>query len=270
MAGWITILVVAIVRWSDVQRSLRPGLIVAAAVLALSLPGFVFSVVFLDMSAMLPPALKSVAPYLGWLTLVMGFVFMLIGVAHTVLQVGLSDLAVPDRSAFPFLSRAAGAFGGWGWAALIGVAGGFGSTFLFHVMGVKAGSAVEMMQKMFPGIESYSPIVVMVAFLPAFLAAAVGEEVLYRGVLQGWLARGLGNGTAGLAVAIVVSSVLWALAHAANASPMLPKLMQVVLLGFAFGAIARRWSVEASIVAHACLNVSAVAGAMILTGLGKA
>jgi membrane protease YdiL (CAAX protease family) len=269
LAGWVAILVVGIVRWSDIRPSLRPGVVVAGMAFALSLPGFVITAVFMDLSALLPPIIRGLAPYLSWMSVIMGFAFTIIGTAHIVLQVGLATLAVPGRAAFPLLTRAPDPFRGWVWAAVFGIAAGLLSTWLFHVMGIKAGSATEMLQKMFPGLDSYPPIVVMLAFVPAFLAAALTEEVLYRGVLQAWLARALGDGRAAVLAAILVTSVLWAMAHAANASPMLPKLLQVLLLGFALGGLARRYGVEASIVGHAALNLTAVAGAALLTALGK-
>lgn len=252
------------------RLSLRTGVIVAAVALALSLPGFAISVMFLDLSALLPPTMRWMAPYMTWGGLVFAFIFMLVGTAHLVLQVGLAGLASPERNAFPLLSRAPSPFRGWGWALLVGVVGGFGSALVFRAMDVKVGSAMEALLKMFPGLHDYPPVVLMFAFLPALLAAALTEEVLYRGVLQGWLTRLLGDGAAAAAFAILVTSALWAVAHAGNVSPMLPKLSQILLLGFALGAIARRYGVEASIVGHAVLNTAAVAAAVLLHALGKA
>jgi membrane protease YdiL (CAAX protease family) len=105
---------------------------------------------------------------------------------------------------------------------------------------------------------------VVLAFTPALIAAAVYEEILYRGVLQAWLVRWLGESSGRVAASMAITSIVWALAHAGNADPMLPKLIQVMLLGFLFGGIARRYSVEASILAHTSLNVVAAIGAMLV------
>ena len=90
------------------------------------------------------------------------------------------------------------------------------------------------------------------------IAAAIMEEILFRGLLQTWLVRIFGPGPASVAAAIVLTSLVWAIAHAANATPMLPKLLQVFVLGLLLGALVRRYDVEACIVAHATLNVVAV------------
>ncbi len=48
------------------------------------------------------------------------------------------------------------------------------------------------------------------------------------------------------------------LGHYADTDPAWPKMIQVMLLGLALGALSRRTSVEAAIVAHVALNVVSV------------
>lgn len=255
---WVAILVAGIVRWQDVRGALKPGVILGLLVLALSVPGVVAGFVFLDLGSVLPPMLSELHSYLAILILVSGVVSLLIGVAHTVLRVGLAELATGERSAFPLLFQRAGACRGWLLAAAAGVLASLLSYAAFSLGGVKAGFAFELAKTLYPALFERPRAFAFLVFGPTLLAAAVSEEILYRGVIQAWLLRWLGQGRGAAFGAIAVSAAFWALGHTANATPMLPKLIQVLALGFAFGAIARRYSVEASIVAHLTLNATAI------------
>ncbi|MBI5543860.1 MAG: CPBP family intramembrane metalloprotease [Deltaproteobacteria bacterium] len=102
---------------------------------------------------------------------------------------------------------------------------------------------------------SSGPAIVLGTF--AFvLGAAVSEEILFRGLVQGWLARLLGRSVVSVVSAIVVTSALWALIHMFNTTSASWKLAQIFLIGLALGELARRYSVEASICAHVTLNVT--------------
>ena len=96
------------------------------------------------------------------------------------------------------------------------------------------------------------------------LLAAVTEELLFRGLVQGWLTRWLGGSRRAVVLAVGVSAALWALAHWGNTDHPGLKLLQIFLVGLGLGALARRYSVEASIVAHAAFNLVAVASWMLL------
>jgi membrane protease YdiL (CAAX protease family) len=261
--GWVVILVTAIVRWSDTRLYLREGVILGVLFLVLSLPGTILSAVFLDLSKMLPPNLVGVGPMLGALASVMSFVFLLVGAVHIPLKAAVASMATPERSPFPLLSGRGERYRGWTVAVAIGGIAGVISIVVFDVLGIKAGSAFQMFQMMFPGLSAHPRPLVVLASIPALIAAAVYEEILYRGVLQAWLVRWLGDSSGRVAASIALTSIVWAVAHAANADPMLPKLIQIVLLGFLFGGLARRYSVEASIMAHIALNVMAAIGGVL-------
>jgi membrane protease YdiL (CAAX protease family) len=261
---WLTILVAGILRWSDVRRSLRPSLILALVVLGLSLPGTIIGCVFLDLRSLLPSASEAARTYLWILIVAMSAVSLILQAAHTVLRVGLAKLATGGGKAFPLLDGQTEARRGWTLAALVGLAAAVVSVVAFHLGGVTSGFAFEIVKRMYPAFVSRPRAFVSLVSLPAFLAAAVVEEVLYRGVLQAWLVRWLGPSRTSVAGAIAVTSAFWALGHAANTTPLVPKLVQVFLLGCLFGWLARRYSIEASIAAHVTLNVTALALWLVL------
>ncbi len=93
----------------------------------------------------------------------------------------------------------------------------------------------------------------------AITAVALGEELTYRGVLFGWLQRLFGReGRAGVAMAAVLTSLVWAAAHIPNTDAPLVKCAQIFVLGLFFCWFARKWCLEAAIAAHAALNLSAL------------
>jgi membrane protease YdiL (CAAX protease family) len=82
------------------------------------------------------------------------------------------------------------------------------------------------------------------------VAAAVGEELLFRGALQP-------------RIGILLSTVLWAsfhLQYTCNGLPAAPQLI-IVALGFVFGALRRWGGLWAAIVAHAVYDATILLGA---------
>lgn len=258
LAGWITVLVVAIVRWGDTRPRLGTGIKLASVFLALSLPGAIAVLLFLDLSQVLPPRLPRVVYRLGSLAGALNLLLLLLSAAHLVLEVAVADMAVPGRRPFPFASKGGRRFAGWTLGALVGIVGAVVSAVILYRLHVRQGEAIDIMFRMLPKLREYSSLRISLLFLPTALAAAVAEEVLYRGVLQAWLIRWLGATRSGVAVGIAVTSFLWALPHIPNTDSVVAKLTQVFILGLLFGWLARRYSVEASMVAHLCLNLSSV------------
>jgi membrane protease YdiL (CAAX protease family) len=258
-AAWIAILVVGVMRWSEIRPSLRTGAILAAIAFVLSVPWTVITAFYLDLSKMIPAEVRRLAPVLQAIVSVNAAFSLLTTAAHTVLKVGVAGLVAREgRPPFPLLSRAGAVFRGWPIAAVAGLACGALSVFAFAWLDVKPGDVFRFMDATMPGLQTMPKPWLFLAFLPTLLAAAVSEEILFRGVIQPWLARLFGETTPGLVLAMALTSAMWAIAHAMNATPLVPKLVQVFLLGFVLGGIARRYSVEASIVAHGVLNVTAV------------
>jgi membrane protease YdiL (CAAX protease family) len=260
----IAVLIAAIVLWKKIRPSLAVGLLLFGVLLLLRLPSIVASLVYIDPGTLLPDG-ASQAMQLGakvgfYFGMVVGLGGALLGVLHGCLQVGMAELAAAPGSAFPVLLRRKGRFKGWHVAAMIGLLSGAVSVGLFALLDVELGDAVRQFQKLMPGLYEQPVWLLYSISLPAALAMAVAEEVLFRGVIQAWIIRLLGGGRWAAIVGIVSASLLWTIGHAANAEPLWIKLTQIFCLGLLFGWLARRWSVEAAIVAHLGLNLVAIGG----------
>lgn len=266
VAGAIAVVVVSIVRWEAARRHLREGLRLAALVCVLSLPTTVMVAILLELGPILPEPARWITPYLSVFVAVAMALTLVVSSALLVLKVAVAGLAAPERHPFPLSAGRRPRFEGWSTAALLGFAGGGLSTAVFHLLEVAPGKAIEQAFAAMPRIEEYSAATVSFFMLPAFLAAAVAEEILYRGVLQAWVARALRGRRFGIGIAVTVASAAWAAAHAPNADPLAIKLGQVFLIGLFLGWLSWRHSVEASIVAHASLNVTSVVAGVLLMG----
>lgn len=105
-----------------------------------------------------------------------------------------------------------------------------------------------------PGIEALTqnlnwPVAILVA-----LGAGIGEEILFRGVLQRWI------GVWGQAIA-------FGLAHAGNA--YVPQVLFAAGLGVAFGMLYKRgWSLVSLMVAHAVYDFVLLALTLLYPELG--
>ena len=62
-----------------------------------------------------------------------------------------------------------------------------------------------------PGAYEFTAVMNAQVLLDGF---AIAEEITFRGVLQGWLARILGGRSGAVMVAVVITSLVWALGHA--------------------------------------------------------
>jgi hypothetical protein len=89
-------------------------------------------------------------------------------------------------------------------------------------------------------------------------AAAIGEEVIYRlfalmALFQ--LLRRAMNKNVAMFLAILISSMLWALGHVGYpVFPAISRFVEVTLLGFLFSAIFLRFGLVTSILVHAVIN----------------
>lgn len=93
------------------------------------------------------------------------------------------------------------------------------------------------------------PVVVVVA-----LCAGIGEEILFRGVLQRWLG-------------VWGQGLVFGLAHASNAYP--PQVLFAFGLGVVFGYLYKRgWSLVSLMVAHALYDFTLLAIALLYPELG--
>ena len=249
MLAWIVVLVLGIARWKQVRRSLRAGLLFGSALLLVKLPGFVAVMVYLD---------DSIGMRIG---VGFAFVFLIVGVFHGAIQIGLAQWLAAPRNAYPTLLCDGRRFAGWGLGAGLGLAAAVVTVPVFHLLGVEAGPLQQLLERLMPAVLEAPAVVRTTIAVFGVTAAAVGEEMIFRGVIQPGLTRLMGGSAAALVTAVLVTSAVWAVGHAANAEPIWVKLVQIFLLGLVFGWLARRHSVEAAIVAHIGLNLGSLAAA---------
>jgi membrane protease YdiL (CAAX protease family) len=167
-----------------------------------------------------------------------------------------------QSNAYPLLSRAKERFGGWGLACMFGTVSGVVTAFVFQALEIKEGQSITwMVETLMPGLSDVPLWGQYALALPTLLAYAIAEEVTYRGILQGWISRLLGDKRGAVIIAVVITSIAWAIAHASNTDAIGIKLTQIFLLGLAFGWLARRYSVEAAIIAHLSLNAAVIVAA---------
>ncbi len=259
---WILVLIFGLVHWKKIRPWLRQGVMVGVLILVLKLPGLLAVPFLLDARAFLPSdADASVLPILQvivWLGLALQYGFALLAAFHVALQVGLGEwLARPDK-AYPSLMGPRRDRRGWGQAAGLGILATLVTVLLFLAFDIKEGELIQNLVKMMPALEDLSAPLLLMIFGPSMLAAAIAEEILFRGILQRGMIRLLGGGRAATIASIVVVSAVWALGHQGVTDPFWAKYIQIFLVGLVFGALAHRRSLESAIVAHLALNASAL------------
>jgi len=257
----VAILVIGLRNWPVAKGQARRGLWLGAVIALLQLPLTLVTIAALDPRTLmadmhLPELAARVAAVAAAVTSLCG---LLLGVFLDALRVPVSVLAGGERPPFPLLLREASPKDGLVLAAAIGVGAGVVSELVFLGLGVEVSGFLLNLRRLYPSVDFESASVVFGLVLPATLGMALAEELVFRGVVQRWLRRLLsGHALAGPA-AIAISSLVWACGHAVNAEPMGPKLVQIFLLGLAFGWLADRYSVEAAMAGHVALNIAVVA-----------
>lgn len=94
-----------------------------------------------------------------------------------------------------------------------------------------------------------------VALTLTVLAAAWGEEVIFRLGIQSFLARHLKLHGGKYWLAILITAALWTLGHAGMMEPAWVKFAQIFPLGVGLGMLFWQYGVEAAILAHGTFNV---------------
>lgn len=101
-----------------------------------------------------------------------------------------------------------------------------------------------------------TPRRLVVALVVVAVLAPLVEELIFRGLLFGWLQGAVGGGTA-----LLVTTVLFGVAHSNPASPEVATILGTGALGLVLGyARLRTGSIWPSVVAHAVNNGVAVLG----------
>lgn len=260
----LAVVLCALTHRGAVRSSWRLGLLLSGVVALLLAPGWALSLRYFDPAALLverdlSPGLAEQAADTVWWAMAGGIAASaILGLLYRVLLVPVAQLAQPDRPAFPVLTRREGG-AVLPWAFGLGLFLGGLSALGAWAMGIGASELVSHQARLFPGVDLDAPPVVLGIGLPSLLAAAISEELLFRGVVQRWLSRWWGP-----VLSIGITSTIWALGHAANTDAMGLKLAQIGALGLVFGLLARRHGVEASVVAHLGLNTAVVLVSLVL------
>jgi len=261
----IVIAVIAATKWSAIKPYRRPAAVLAAVFVILTLPVNIMTALHLDPSALaggmeIPAGAETfirVAMQIG----------ALVGLAFSALlvttQLLVASLLGPPQP-FPLLSGEPDARRGLELAAAGGMLAGFVSVAMFVSLGVTPGPAVDQAKQLLPGLDMETVGYQLGVALPAVIGVALSEELLFRGVFQRWLDTKLAALRGGTWVAIAATSALWASAHLTNVEEYALKLAQIFVIGLFFGHLTKRYSVEASMVAHVLLNVIAVLGGLAL------
>ena len=266
LATFVLVVVLAIVNRRTFKAYWKTGLVLGLVIFGMLLPSLILSIAYFDTGAVLEKAGSSVPPEFMKTML---FVGLAIGAGITVLKIGWYMLVYYAAAAewgrvgpvsFPVLQRS----GKVPWkpivgAGVFGLAAGALSMLLFRALGVEESEFFRRaLAKMFPGLESVNAAVRFAVVLSWAMAAALTEELTYRGVLSGFLLRLRPGSRAMEAVASLVPSLLWAALHVQNTDSPLIKCVQIFILGLVFFEFAKRWCIEAAIAAHVGLNVAAV------------
>ena len=144
---------------------------------------------------------------------------------------------------------------------------GVGGYFLF----ISAYSAVVLFAT-FQGARVLKPWHAIAAFVVSMLLVGMTEEFLCRGVLAELLRRHFGATPAGIWKAVVISGILFGLAHLTNliaAKPLgvLVQCVSAAVLGMAFAAIYfRTGCIWVTVVLHALVDIAALITNGLYTG----
>lgn len=161
--------------------------------------------------------------------------------------------------------RAGGAAGGGAWLSLaVDVAFGVAAGLLVRAFDAFLSLALYGSTGLAPGATLFAGPVFWLAVLSVVgpvIVSPVLEEIAFRGVFQRAFGSSLGGGVWGWTTAVLVTSVLFAVAHVVTGSGALgPVVVTTFVLGLATGTlVAATGRVRASIVAHVVFNGVAVA-----------
>jgi membrane protease YdiL (CAAX protease family) len=236
------VVVLFIVNRARFKQFYKTGLAIGIIAFGLNLPFQVLTALSLDIGKMLEsfstPGPEITPDFISAMQAVM----VGVTVFSLIVAVGLAMLSYTVAAAeweklrlrpFPLLMRTGEkAWGRIGIAALVGVAGAFVSLAFIRLLNVKEN---DVFQEIFSGSVSLPIVWKFVISLLFVSAAALTEEILYRGAL------------------------LWAVMHLLNTNTPTFKVAQVFVLGVILAELARRWSLEAAIACHLSLNVVSLA-----------
>jgi membrane protease YdiL (CAAX protease family) len=241
------------------EGTLRQGAAFAILVLALQLPALVVYPLYYDPGPLLedelaPPLVHALSPDLAWAMFSAGLGSAALLAAWRVLVWPVATV-MHERPAFPWLRRGEGR--PWGSALALGLGLGLLGVALDLVFGGGPDTIAREAPDLFPGLPDSWPTRLALGATGG-VAAALSEELLFRGVLQRALLRWLP-----VAGAIALAAGVAACGHALT--PHLPWLDVVRAGGFAtaLGVLAHRHGLECSLLAHTVLAMVLATGTLL-------
>jgi len=239
-------------------RSLREGAACAALVWALQLPGLVVYARYYDAGPLLqdefaPPFVDALAPDLAWAMLAAGLTSALIMGIWRVFAWPVA-IVVHETVAFPFVRG--GEARPWGSALALGLGLGLMGVALSIGLGPGPDSIAAEAPDLFPGLPDSWPTRLALGATGG-VAAAMSEELLFRGILQRALLRRMPA-----AGAVALAATVVACGHALT--PHLPwvDMLRAGMFAAAFGALAHRHGLESSLLAHIVMALVMTAGTL--------
>ena len=112
--------------------------------------------------------------------------------------------------------------------------------------------------------EGNGPMVYVYTFFTASILAPVQEEILYRHFAMGLLYKWFGRSKAATVLNIVLTALIFAVAHAGVVSEDWIKILQILPAGLVFGWINHKKGLEHSILAHSAFNTLVIPVSMLL------
>jgi membrane protease YdiL (CAAX protease family) len=151
------------------------------------------------------------------------------------------------------------------WPLLFGAAVGAFSTFLFHFLGVGLGDTMSLSPQISAQLQRFSLAVRLLISVLFMANAAVLEEVMFRGAIQGFLLRVTRGTRSGIVLSNLLATVIWTMLHLLNTNAPAVKFSQIAFLGLVFGELARRWGLNSAIAAHLGLNLASILAALAVS-----
>lgn len=271
-AIFIFVLALAILDRRWFKEHYRTGLAVAVCLFVLLTPALVFSLAYFDREAFVdrmaqPGMPREQALVLLSIGLALGAVLhvLRIGWYMIIYYVAASEWGRLEPDAFPLLrrtgrARAAPLVG----ALALGVAGGLASAVVLKALNVDISEPLKNITVMFPGAQSASLAVRVPVVLVTVVTIAVTEELLFRGVMFGFLLRVCGRGRLSMVFSSIVVSFIWAILHMQNTDAPLVKCTQVFIIGLVLCWLARKGNIESAMAAHVGLNLAAAVAALAM------
>jgi membrane protease YdiL (CAAX protease family) len=258
--------VLALVHCRRAAAHARMALAVGLACAAMDAPAIVLALAFFDPSKA-GPAFAGL-PSIGLGLVVAGSVFAVAfeaGWNAVKYHAAASEWEIAYPEAMPVLRQRRGA----PWrtitiAFLFGVEAGVLTLIAIALLDIKPNEELVRFMSLFPKLGTVSTLVRLPMMMMLVTAAAVKEELLFRGVLLGSLVRLSRGRPWAIAVSIVAVSLAFGMVHMNVASVPAFKVAQTFLLGVAFSLFALRGNLEVAIAAHVGLNLTAVAASLVL------